>query len=287
VKDNNFYHKSTVRLKGNLRFLDEALIMGILNVTPDSFFDGGKFDAIETAVQQATQMLNDGGALIDVGGYSSRPGATPVSEGDELQRVIPVIKALTAAFPEAIISIDTFRSTVAEAAVQAGAAIINDISGGNQDPKMFSTVAKLQVPYILMHMQGDPQTMQQAPEYGNVVREVHHFFSSKLNELRQLGVADVILDPGFGFGKTLAHNYQILNALDEFNLLGCPILAGVSRKSMINKVLGTKPENALNGTTVVNTMALQKGAQILRVHDVKEAVQAVKIVSFAQTQQAH
>lgn len=280
MKDSLFSNKSTVRLKGNLLFLDEALIMGILNVTPDSFFDGGKFDGIEASIKQVEQMLTDGAGIIDVGGYSSRPGADEVSELDEINRVIPVIEALVAKFPDLIISIDTFRSKVAELAVNAGASIINDISGGNADADMFTTVAKLQVPYILMHMQGDPKTMQTNPTYTNVVQEVHHFFSSQLQELRQLGVADVILDPGFGFGKTVAHNYQLLNALDEFELLGCPVLAGMSRKSMINKVLGTKPENALNGTTVVNTIALQKGAKILRVHDVKEAAEAVKIVSF-------
>lgn len=255
--------------------------MGILNLTPDSFFDGGKYEESDVVLAQVTAMLSAGATIIDVGGYSSRPGADDVSEQEEIDRVIPAIKAILANHPEAIISIDTFRSNVARAAIDAGAAMVNDISGGNLDVEMYDTVAELQVPYILMHMQGTPKDMQDAPSYSDVVGDVYKFFSERINVLKLKGVADIILDPGFGFGKTLEHNYQLLNAIDKFKNLGCPVLAGASRKSMINKVIKTKPKDALNGTTVVNTLALQKGASILRVHDVKEAVEAVKIVSFA------
>lgn len=257
--------------------------MGILNATPDSFYDGGKNNSIEAALQRAEVILTQGGDIIDIGAASTRPGAEEISIDEELQRLIPVVKAIASEFPDAILSVDTYRAVVAEEAIKAGAQIINDIAGGTMDAAMFATVAKLHVPYILMHIQGTPQTMQQNPEYTNVVAEVLLSLSQKVNELKRLGVADIIIDPGFGFGKTTEHNYQLLSNLRQLQLLGCPILAGVSRKGMINKVLGTTPDQALNGTTVVNTIALANGASILRVHDVKEAVEAVALWRFSQS----
>ena len=224
-------------------------------------------------------MEYDGAKIIDVGGYSSRPNATPVSEEEELKRIVPIIKLIKINFPDLLISVDTFRSKVAEKSIEAGANIINDISGGNMDSNMFRCIADLKVPYVLMHMQGTPQTMQENPTYKNVVEEVSQFFTEKVNQLAQLGVKDIILDPGFGFGKTLEHNYQLLNQLGRFKRFNLPILVGFSRKSMINKVIETTPEEALNGTTVLNTIALMKGANILRVHDVKEANESIKLVS--------
>lgn len=250
--------------------------MGILNATPDSFYDGGQNNSVDTAVQRAGQILQEGGDIIDIGAASTRPGAKEVSVDEELQRLIPVVKAVAAAYPDAIISVDTYRAKVAEEAIAAGAHMVNDISGGTMDSGMFATVAKLKVPYILMHIQGTPQTMQQNPEYVDVVADVLLYLSKKTNELKCLGVTDIIIDPGFGFGKTIEHNYQLLNGLDQLRLLGYPILAGLSRKGMIYKPLGLTPEEALPGTIAANTIALEKGASILRVHDVKEAVQAVK-----------
>lgn len=251
--------------------------MGVLNITPDSFFDGGRNNSVDKALEQARNMLEAGAAILDVGAVSTRPGAAEVDEEEELSRLLPVVKALVAEFPDCIISVDTYRARVAEEAISAGAAIINDISGGELDPAMFETVARLGVPYVLMHMQGTPQTMQQNPQYTNVAAEVLLYLSQKLNVLRGLGVTDIMVDPGFGFGKTTEQNYQLLNNLSDIVMLGYPVLVGVSRKAMINKVLGTSPATALNGTTVVNTLALDRGAAILRVHDVKEAVEATKI----------
>lgn len=251
--------------------------MGIINTTPDSFYDGGKSNSIENALKQAKKHLNEGATIVDVGGYSSRPGAAEVTEKEELERVIPVIKAIINAFPEAIISIDTFRSNVAQKAIEAGAAIINDISAGDLDANMFATVAKLNVPYIMMHMQGTPETMQNNPAYKNIIQEITYYFSGRINTLRKLGVNDIIIDPGFGFGKTLEHNYEILGKLNHFQLLGAPVLAGLSRKSMIYKLLNTNAEGALNGTIAANMIALQNGATILRVHDVREAIECVRI----------
>lgn len=254
--------------------------MGVLNITPDSFFDGGRNNSVDKALEQARNMLEAGAAILDVGAVSTRPGAAEVGEEEELSRLLPVVKALVAEFPDCIISVDTYRARVAEEAISAGAAIINDISGGELDPAMFETVARLGVPYVLMHMQGTPQTMQQNPQYTNVAAEVLLYLSQKLNVLRGLGVTDIMVDPGFGFGKTTEQNYQLLNNLSDIVMLGYPVLVGVSRKAMINKVLGTSPATALNGTTVVNTLALDRGAAILRVHDVKEAVEAAKIYKF-------
>lgn len=268
----------TINCKGTLVDLTKPKVMGILNVTPDSFFDGGKYKSERDILKQAEKMLNEEAAFIDVGSYSSRPGAKHISEEEELQRMLPVVELLIKNFPEIIISIDSFRSRVVEESVNAGAAIINDISGGMMDEQMFKTVAKLQVPYIMMHMKGTPQNMQQNPQYENVVTEVISFFAEQLFKLRKLKVNDVIIDVGFGFGKTLDQNYELLKKLSLFKSLDAPILTGVSRKSMLYKLLGVTPKEALNATTVANTVALLNGTHILRVHDVKEAVEAVKIV---------
>jgi dihydropteroate synthase len=280
-QDTLFTPNNVFNINGKLFSFAYPVVMGILNATPDSFYDGGKNNSIEAALQRAEDILTQGGDIIDIGAASTRPGATEISIDEELQRLIPIVKAIAAEFPDAILSVDTYRAIVAEEAVKAGAHIINDIAGGTMDAAMFATVAKLHVPYILMHIQGTPQTMQQNPEYTNVVAEVLLSLSQKINELKRLGVADIIIDPGFGFGKTTEHNYQLLSNLRQLQLIGCPILAGVSRKGMINKVLGITPDQALNGTTVVNTLALENGASILRVHDVKEAVEAVTLWRFA------
>lgn len=277
TQDTFFLKKNTINCKGKLLNLDELVVMGILNLTPDSFFDGGLLNNNQEIIEKVQKMLSDGATIIDIGGYSSRPGAAEVSEKDELDRVIPIIKLLIKQFPEIIISIDTFRSNVAKQAINAGAAIINDISAGNMDANMFATVKELQVPYIIMHMQGTPQTMQEKPTYKNVTLEVIDFFAKKVNELNKLGINDIIIDPGFGFGKTIEHNYELLNHLADFEILELPVLVGFSRKSMINKVIKTTPQEALNGTTTLNTLALSKGAKILRVHDVLEAKQVVDL----------
>ena len=268
---------TTINIKGKLLDLSTPKVMGILNVTPDSFYENSRVSIEEDIVKQVQQMVTDGMDIVDVGGYSSRPGAKEVSLDDELRRVVPVVKIINENFPLLPISIDTFRSNVAEEAVNVGAGIINDISAGEMDERMFNLVAELQVPYIAMHMKGTPQTMQKNPVYDDLMQEILLYFSEKVNKLRQLNVNDIILDPGFGFGKTLEHNYEILNKFELFQNLDLPILTGVSRKSMINKVLGTTPDNALNGTTVLNTIALTRGTNILRVHDVKEAKQAVML----------
>ncbi len=269
----------TINCKGSLIDLSTPKVMGILNITPDSFFDGGKYKNEEEILVQSKKMLDEGATFIDVGAYSSRPGAKHISEEDELNRILPVVELLVRNFPEIIISVDTFRSSVAEESIKAGAALINDISGGKMDEEMFSVIAKLQVPYIMMHMQGKPQDMQLNPIYKDVVTEVISFFAEQLFKLRQLKVNDVVVDVGFGFGKTIAHNYELLQKLSLFKNLEVPILTGVSRKSMLYKLLDILPKEALNATTVANTIALLNGTSILRVHDVKEAVEAIKIVS--------
>ncbi len=268
----------TINCKGSLIDLSSPKVMGILNITPDSFFDGGKYKNEKEILVQTEKMLNDGATFIDVGAYSSRPGAKHISEEEELQRIVPVIELLVKKFPEIIISVDSFRSSVVEETINTGAAIINDISGGVMDVKMFETVAKLQVPYIMMHMQGTPKNMQQNPTYTNIVKEITSFFAAQIFKLRELKVNDVIIDVGFGFGKTLGHNYELLQKLSLFKHLNVPVLTGVSRKSMLYKLLDITPQEALNATTVANTIALLNGTNILRVHDVKEAVEAVKIV---------
>lgn len=262
---------------GKLLDINTSKVMGILNLTPDSFYDGGKHNTLSAALAQTEQMLEDEADIIDIGGMSTKPGAELLTIDEELQRVIPAVEAISDKFPDAILSVDTIYARVAEEAIAAGAHIINDISAGSIDPHLIPTVAKLQVPYILMHMQGTPRNMQQNPHYNNVVDEVLHFIIEKVNHLRSLGLNDIVIDPGFGFGKTVEHNYQLLAGLDRFHMLDVPLLVGVSRKSMICRPLGVPPAKALNGTTVVNSIALSKGPAILRVHDVKEAVELIKI----------
>ena len=269
---------STINCKGTLIDLSTPKVMGIVNVTPDSFFDGGKLTNSDEIVNQVEKMLHDGATFIDLGGYSSKPGADFVSEEEELNRVVPVVKLLVEKFPDILLSIDTFRSEVAKQAVENGAAIINDISAGLLDEKMLETVAKLQVPYIMMHMKGTPQTMQSLANYEDLLKEMNFYFSERIAKARSFGLNDIIIDPGFGFAKTLEHNFELLRKLELLQFHDLPILAGISRKSMIYKVLETTPENALNGTTFLHTFCFQKGAKILRVHDVKEAVECVKLM---------
>ena len=268
--------------KAKMIKLDQPIVMGILNLTPDSFFDGGKYNNEEEILAQVTNMLNDGATVIDIGGQSTKPGAKIVAEQAELDRVLPIIKLLKKNFENITISIDTYYSFVAEKCIEAGAAIINDVSGGSLDNEMFKTAGKLNVPYVLMHIKGTPQNMQQNPTYSNVVEEVKTYFTEKIKLLKENGVVDIILDPGFGFGKTVEHNYQILTNLEKFNSFNLPVLVGVSRKSMLTKVLGIEANEALNGTSVLNTIALQKGAKILRVHDVKEANECILLVKKLQ-----
>jgi len=271
------HQKSTINCNGQLIDLSEPIIMGVLNVTPDSFFDGGKYENVKALLEQVEKMISAGAIIIDVGGMSSRPGAEIIKVKEELNRVIPVIEQIKKQFPAVIISIDTVRSEVARQSVAVGASIINDISAGSIDDQMFKTVAELNIPYILMHMQGKPENMQQEPDYQDVTKTVLNFFIEKIGELRALGVKDIILDPGFGFGKTIQHNYHLLQKFTIFKILDLPLLAGLSRKSMIYKVLDSTPQEALNGTTVLNTLALERGAKILRVHDVKEAKETITL----------
>jgi len=267
----------TLRLGSRIVSVERPLVMGILNVTPDSFYDGGRYSTNSASVEQCRKMLQEGADIIDIGGYSSRPGATDIPEDEELARVVPVIKELVQEFPDVVISVDTFRSRIAREAVEAGAKIVNDISGGAQDSKMAETVAALQVPYILMHMKGTPQTMSKMAAYDDLIAEMMTYFSMRIHRLREAGVGDIIIDPGFGFAKTVAHNFEILRHLELFQALEAPMLIGVSRKSMIWRTLGTSPEHALNGTTALNMAALLKGASILRVHDVREAREVVAL----------
>jgi dihydropteroate synthase len=267
----------TLNCNGKLIDLTSPKVMGILNVTPNSFYDGGKHTEEKVILKQVEKMLLEGATFIDVGGYSSKPNAEEVSEEQELQRILPVVQNISKEFPNTVISIDTFRSKVAQAAVENGSAIINDISAGNLDVKMMETVAQLQVPYIMMHMKGTPQTMQSLTQYENIVKEMLFYFSEKIALARSFGINDLILDPGFGFAKTVDQNFEVLNKLDLFQMTELPILAGLSRKSMIYKTLDTSAEFALNGTTSLNTISLLKGAKILRVHDVKEALECVQL----------
>lgn len=269
-----------INCNGTLIDLSLPKVMGILNITPDSFFDGGNYNNPIAILNHVEKMLSEGATFIDVGGYSSRPGAKHISEEEELARILPVIKLLKKEFSKSFISVDTFRSRVAKQCVNLGACMINDISGGNLDTSMFDTVANLQVPYIMMHMQGTPQNMQNKPAYSNVVKEILASFSEKIITLRSLGVNDIITDVGFGFGKTLEQNYELLQHLDLFKKLEVPTLVGLSRKSMLFKPLKINQNNALNATTAANTIALLNGASILRVHDVKEAIETIKIVEL-------
>lgn len=264
----------TLNCRGKLLVLESPVIMGIINVTPDSFYKGNIQDNIN---HLAEKMIKDGAGILDIGGQSTRPGSNSITADEEMKRVIPVIEQLNHHFPETIISVDTYYSNVARAAVEAGAHIVNDISAGNMDKLMLATVATLKVPFVCMHMQGTPNTMQHEPRYLNVVKEVLDFFIAKTEECKNAGIIDIIIDPGFGFGKTIEHNFTLLKNLDVFNILDKPVLAGLSRKSTIYKTLQTDAANALNGTTVLNTVALLNGALVLRVHDVKEATEAVTL----------
>ena len=270
-----------INVNGHLMDLDYPRVMGILNVTPDSFYSDSRKQSEEEIISRVQQILNEGGSIIDLGAYSSRPNADHISAEEEMNRLRKALKVINLNFPEAVLSVDTFRSDVAKMCVEEyGVAIINDIAAGMMDEQMFPTVAQLGVPYIMMHMQGTPQDMQKNPHYDNIVKEILYYFSEKVQRLRDLGAKDLILDPGFGFGKTVAHNYELMEHMEEFSVFELPILVGISRKSMIYKLLGGGPENALNGTSVLDTVALLKGANILRVHDVKEAVEAVKIITI-------
>lgn len=273
----------TLNCKGQLIDLSTPKVMGILNLTPNSFFDGGKYKSDAEIVHQVEKMLKDGATFIDIGAYSSKPKAEFVSEAEEMQRIVPIVQLILKNFPEAILSIDTFRSEVAKICIESGAAIINDISAGNLDDAMLETIAKCQVPYIMMHMRGTPQTMQTTTNYENMLKEILFYFSEKIARARRLGINDLIVDPGFGFAKTLDQNYEILQKLELFQTLDLPLLAGFSRKSMIYGLLNTTAEEALNGSTVLNTIALTKGAKILRVHDVKEAMECVSLYNKINT----
>ncbi|MGV7106380.1 dihydropteroate synthase [Flavobacterium sp. U410] len=268
----------TINCKGNLIDLTQPKVMGILNITPNSFYDGGKYKTGIDFLNQTEKMLAEGATFIDLGAYSSKQGAEFVSEEEEINRILPIVEMILKQFPEALLSIDTFRAQVAKRSVEHGAALINDIAAGFLNEKMLETVAELQVPYIMMHMKGDPNTMQSLAQYEDITKEVTYYFSERVNAARALGINDLILDPGFGFAKTLDQNYELLSKVDFLSVFGLPMLIGISRKSMIYKLLETNPQEALNGTTVLNTIALQKGVQILRVHDVKEAVECVALV---------
>ena len=253
--------------------------MGILNVTPDSFYDGGTYKNEKDILNKVEKMLSEGATFIDIGAYSSRPNADDISEDEELKRIIPVIDLILKNFPDTLISVDTFRSNIAKHCIKAGGTLINDISAGKMDNNMLPTIADLQVPYIMMHMKGTPQTMRQHTNYNNLLKEVLFYFSERIATARKLGIIDIIVDVGFGFSKTIKQNYELLSKLENFSMLDLPLLAGVSRKSMIYKVLENSPQEALNGSTILNTIALQKGASILRVHDVKEAMECIKLTS--------
>jgi len=279
-KDTFFSRKLTLNYNGEILNLSSTQIIGILNITPDSFYNGGKYNSIDKALQRTEQIIAEGGAIIDIGAYSSRPGAKNISEAEELTRLIPILKNIRQNFPDSILSVDTFRSDIAKKMVmEHGVNMINDISGGNFDDNMFKTIAELNVPYILMHMKGTPQDMQINPTYKNLIKEIFIFFSDRVEKLKSLGVNDVILDPGFGFGKTLDHNYELLKKLDFLKIFQLPISVGISRKSMIYKLLNSSASESLNGTTVLNTVALLSGVNLLRVHDVKEAVETIKLVT--------
>jgi dihydropteroate synthase len=268
-----------INCNGNLIDLSTPKVMGILNVTPNSFYDGGKHKEINSIIHQVDKMLSEGADFIDIGAYSSKPSAEFVSEEEEIKRLVPIVKSLVETFPNIILSVDTFRAQVAKASVENGVAMVNDIAAGLLDDKMLETVAELKVPYIMMHMRGNPQTMQSLTDYNDIVKEMIFYFSERIQKARSFGISDIVIDPGFGFAKTLEQNYEVLHKMELFSILELPLLAGISRKSMIYKVLESSPQEALNGTSVLNTIALQKGAKILRVHDVKEAVECIKLVS--------
>jgi dihydropteroate synthase len=278
IEDKLFPQKITLQIKGRLILWDEPQIMGVMNLTPDSFYEGSRLKLNKDEVLgRAQQMITDGADILDIGGYSSRPGAANISIEEEIQRIKDPIHWISEEFPEIILSVDTFRSEVARRGIEAGAHMVNDISGGSLDPNMYETISELSVPYILMHMQGTPQNMQGKTDYENILREILNYFSEKLHIIREFGIKDVIIDPGFGFAKTLEQNYFLLKNLELFDMINLPILVGLSRKSMIYKLLDVEPSEALNGTTALNMVALMKGANILRVHDVKEANETRKL----------
>ena len=267
----------TINCNGQLIDLSRPKVMGILNITPNSFYDGGKYKEEEAIVNQVGKMLDEGATFIDIGAYSSKPSAEFVSEEEEINRLLPIIKLLIDKFPTILLSVDTFRSEVAKKAVENAVVIVNDISAGMLDDKMIETVSKLQVPYIMMHMRGNPQTMQSLTDYDDITKEMIFYFSERINEARSFGLNDIIIDPGFGFAKTIDQNYEVMQKLELFSILDLPLLVGISRKSMIYKALEISANEALNGTTVLNTIALQRGAEILRVHDVKEAMECINL----------
>ncbi len=277
MKDTLFSSKLRFNTKGILREFPNPIVMGILNATPDSFYEDSRVNSLEAALGKAEQMINEGASIIDIGGYSSRPGAAEVSEKEEIQRTTGLISKIKSAHPETLISIDTFRSKVAQEAINSGADLINDISGGQLDPEIFETAAQNKCPYILMHMRGTPATMMEMCHYNHLIKDIILYFSKQVNKAQNAGIMDIIIDPGFGFSKTLDQNYELLEQLDLLDVIGLPILVGVSRKSMIYKALNTSPEESLNGTTALNMVALQKGAKILRVHDVKAASEAITL----------
>jgi dihydropteroate synthase len=276
----------SINCKGRLLTLEEPWVMGIINTTPDSFYKESRHSVVDEVLFTAEAMLQDGATVLDLGGQSTRPGSSRIPVDEELQRVLPAVEAIAQRFPNTLISIDTFYAKVAEYTVQAGAAIVNDVSAGSIDPELIPVVARLQVPYVLMHMQGDPQTMQQNPSYQNVVLEVFDYLSYKIKELEKAGIKDIFVDPGFGFGKTIPHNFQLLSHLSYFQQLQKPLLIGLSRKGTVYKTLGVQAADSLNGTTVLNTISLLNGAHILRVHDVKEAVQAVRLYTAYQKEKS-
>jgi dihydropteroate synthase len=269
--------QTTLQSKGRLLDISKPVVMGILNATPDSFYNKGRDSDTDSLLGNAEKMLNEGAVMLDVGGASTKPGATLIDEADEMKRVLPAIKAIKQRFPEVWLSVDTYNAATAREAVLAGADIVNDVSSGRFDKDMLPTVAELKVPYIAMHMQGTPETMQEDPQYEDAVSEVRDYLRTVCDSCNDAGIADIIIDPGFGFGKTVQHNYQLLNALHAFRMLGKPVLAGLSRKSMVCKPLHVNPEHALNGTTALHMVALQQGASILRAHDVKEAMEVIKL----------
>ena len=272
-----FWEQKTINFKGRLFDISEPVVMGILNATPDSFYDGGNYLKLESAKNRIDRMLQEGASIIDVGGMSTRPGSRIVSPSEEMDRILPIIEWISTKYIDSIVSVDTVHSVVAEQAVKTGARMVNDISAGRIDDGLIDMVSSLKVPYILTHMQGLPKNMQKHPHYEDVTLEILDFFISRINEMMEKGIVDIIIDPGFGFGKSISHNYQILNNLHVFQMVERPILVGISRKSMITKVLGVEPQFALNGTTVLHMFALQKGAKILRTHDVQQAVECIQL----------
>ena len=274
----------SINCRGKLRVLDKPVVMGVLNITDDSFYAGSRHSDLQETAEKALQMMEEGAMFLDIGGQSTRPGARHLEAGEEADRILPVIEKILQHQPDAILSADTFHAPVARQAVEQGVAIINDISAGDMDPAMIPTAAALKVPFIAMHMQGRPQTMQHHPVYENVVTEVLDYFIHKTAMLKEAGIHDIIIDPGFGFGKNLAHNYTLLKHFGDFRITGCPLLAGLSRKSMIYKLLGNRPEDALNGTTALHMLALQQGARILRAHDVRQACETIRLWDFYQQQ---